>query len=327
MDWIVLLPPFVAIGLALGRVRCTCLSWQVWGWHHHSLSGGHPVGGLRVLVDVVVDVFDDAANARIVLFSLLVGGLIALVQVSGGVRAFTVWAQARGWGRSRRSVELMAWMVGMAIFVESSITSLTVGTLSRPFFDRLKLPRENLHIIAMQQAHPCACRSRSTGGAPSFSGCWSRRVSRKEPSSLLVHSLLYNFFSLFAIVFALFLALSGWSFGAMRRAELRAGGNGSCNSAWVQSDDLRRDCGRGAATPRSGACRGLCWAYRRHDRDDLFGSICHGQRKPYARKWINRSTLGCGDGHRDRCAALCRSEAAEGWAAAADAHGVFRLRG
>ena len=185
------------------------------------LSGGHPVGGLRVLVDVVVDVFADAANARIVLFSLLVGGLIALVQVSGGVRAFTVWAQARGWGRSRRSVELMAWMVGMAIFVESSITSLTVGTLSRPFFDRLKLPREKLAYYCDATSAP-VCMSIPLNGWGAFVlGLLVAQGITEGAVSLLVHSLLYNFFSLFAIVFALFLALSGWSFGAMRRAELR----------------------------------------------------------------------------------------------------------
>ncbi len=227
MDWIVLLPPFVAIGLALWT-RQVYLSLVAGLWIGTTiLSAGDPIGGLRSLADVVVDVFRDASNARIVLFSLLVGGLISLVQVSGGVHAFTLWVQKRGWGRSRRSVELMAWAVGMVIFVESSITSLTVGTLSRPFFDRLRLPREKLAYYCDATSAP-VCMSIPLNGWGAFVlGLLVTQGIADGAVQLLAHSLLFNFFSLFAIAFALVLALTGWGFGSMRRAERRAAETGA----------------------------------------------------------------------------------------------------
>ena len=242
MDWVVLLPPFVAIGLALWT-RQVFLSLLAGLWIGTTiLSGGNPIAGLREMADVVVAVFGDASNARIVLFSLLVGGLIALIQLSGGVAAFTVWVQQRGWGKTRRSAELLAWVVGMLIFVESSITSLTVGTLSRPFFDDLKLPREKLAFYCDATSAP-VCMSIPLNGWGAFvlGLLLTQGFVEEDAVSILAQSLLFNFFSLFAIVFALVLALTGWGFGGMRRAEKRAAETGQVTrpgSSPMMADDV-----------------------------------------------------------------------------------------
>ncbi|HMB92955.1 MAG TPA: hypothetical protein VKP65_19045, partial [Rhodothermales bacterium] len=226
MEWIVLLPPIVAIVLALWT-RQVYLSLFLGIWIGTTiLVGGNPVLGLRELADQIVAVFQDAGNTRIILFSLLVGGLIALVQVSGGVAGFIVWVQRRGWGTTRRSAELLAWIVGMLIFVESSITSLTVGTLSRPFFDDLKLPREKIAYYCDATSAP-VCMSIPLNGWGAFVlGLLAVQGITTGAVGLLAQSLLFNFFSLFAIIFSLILALTGWGFGPMRRAEERAARTG-----------------------------------------------------------------------------------------------------
>ncbi len=226
MDWVVLLPPIVAIGLALWtrQVYLSLLAGLLIGTT--ILAGGNPILGLRGLADVLVDVFQDAGNTRIILFSLLVGGLIALVQASGGVAGFIVWVQQRGWGKTRRSAELLAWIVGMLIFVESSITSLTVGTLSRPFFDEMKLPREKLAYYCDATSAP-VCMSIPLNGWGAFVlGLLAAQGITAGAVGLLALSLLFNFFSLFAIVFALGRAVTGWGFGSMREAERRAAETG-----------------------------------------------------------------------------------------------------
>ena len=190
------------------------------------LAGGNPVVGLRLLVEVLVGVFQDAGNTRIILFSLLVGGLIALVQASGGVAGFIRWVQRRGWGKTPRSAELLAWTVGMLIFVESSITSLTVGTLSRGFFDDMKVPREKLAYYCDATSAP-VCMSIPLNGWGAFVlGLLAAQGITVGAVGLLAESLLFNFFSLFAIAFSLGLALTGWGFGSMRRAERRAAETG-----------------------------------------------------------------------------------------------------
>ena len=226
MDWIVLLPPLVAIGLALWT-RQVYLSLFAGLWVGATMIvGGNPVSGLRELVDQMVAVFSSASNTRVLLFCLLVGSLVALVQASGGVRGFIQWAQRRGWGTSRRSAELLAWFTGLFVFVESNISSLTVGAVSRPLFDKLQIPREKLAYYCDATCAPVCMTIPLNGWGAFVLGLLSAQGTAGNTVALLAESVLFNFFALFAIGFSLILALTGWSFGPMRRAEERAESTG-----------------------------------------------------------------------------------------------------
>ena len=222
MDWIVLLPPILAIGLALWTKE-VYLSLLAGLWLGTTiLVGGNPLMGMRELIDQLVAVFEDPSNTRILLFSLLVGGLIALVQASGGVNGFIEWASSRGWGQTKRGAELLAWMIGMVIFVESSITCLIVGAVNRPLFDRLKIPREKLAFYCDSTSAP-VCMSIPLNGWGAFVlGLIAAQGVTDGAVGLLASSLVLNFYAIFAIVFSLVLALTGWSFGGMKRTEMRA---------------------------------------------------------------------------------------------------------
>ncbi len=226
MGWIVLLPPIVAIVLALWtrQVYLSLIAGLLIGTT--ILAGGNPVLGLRELGDQMVGVFADPGNTRVIFFCLLVGGLIALVQVSGGVQGFISLAQRMGWGTTRRGAELLAWGVGMAIFVESSITSLTVGAVSRPFFDTLKLPREKLAYYCDATSAPVCMSIPLNGWGAYLLGLIAAQGITEGAVSLLATSLLFNFFSIAAIIFSFFLAVTGWGFGPMRKAERRAAEKG-----------------------------------------------------------------------------------------------------
>ena len=228
MDWIVLLPPLIAISLALWTRR-VYLSLLAGLWVGTIiLTGGHPIRGLTELAAQLVAVFEDAGNTRIIFFCLLVGGLIALMQASGGVHGFVAWAQRRGWGTSRRGAELLAWAVGMLVFVESNITSLTVGAVSRPLFDKLKLPREKLAYYCDATSAPvCMSIPLNGWGAYVLGLLAAQGIADGAAVSLLAQSLLFNFFSIGAIVFAFVLACTGWGFGSMKRAEVRAARTGA----------------------------------------------------------------------------------------------------
>jgi len=222
MDWIVLLPPIVAIVLALWSKE-VYLSLLTGLWLGTTiLVGGNPVLGLRELLDQLVAVFQDASNTRILLFSMLVGGLIALVQASGGVNGFISWAQRRGWGQTRRGAELLAWSVGMVIFVESSITCLIVGAVNRPLFDRLRIPREKLAWYADATSAPVCMSIPLNGWGAYVLGLLAAQGITAGAVGLLAESLLFNFYALLAIGFSLLTALTGWRFGSMKTAEIRA---------------------------------------------------------------------------------------------------------
>lgn len=222
MDWIVLLPPILAIGLAMATRRIY-LSLLAGLWLGTTiLVGGNPIAGLRELSDQAVAVFTNETNASILIFCLLVGSLVALVQASGGVRGFIEWARRRGWGESRRGAELLAWGTGMLIFVESNISNLTVGAVSRPFFDELDLPREKLAYYCDATCAPVCIMLPFNGWGAYVLGLLSAQGITENAVSVFAGAVFYNFFALFAIVFSLGLALTGWGFGPMRRAEVRA---------------------------------------------------------------------------------------------------------
>ena len=224
MEWIILLPPVAAIGFALWtrEVYLSLFLGLLLGTT--ILVGGNPILGLRELADQLVRVFSSVSNTRIVFFCLLVGSLIALVQASGGVHGFVNWAQKRGWGNTRKGAELLAWTTGMLIFVESSITSLTVGAVSRSFFDKLKIPREKLAYYCDATSAPVCMMIPLNGWGAYVLGLLisSSTIQESDAVALLASSLLFNFFSILAILFALFLAITGWSFGPMAKAEQRA---------------------------------------------------------------------------------------------------------
>ena len=222
MDWIVLLPPIAAIALALWtkEVYLSLFAGLLIGTT--ILVGGNPVLGMKELVEQLVLVFQDPGNTRIVFFCLLVGGLMALVQGSGGVAGFVKWAQNRGWGQTRRGAELLAWVVGMLIFVESSITSLVVGAVSRPFFDRLKIPREKLAYYCDSTSAAVCMTFPLNGWGAYILGLLAAQGISEGAVGLLVSGLLFNFYSWLAIIFALVMALTGWKFGSMKTAEDRA---------------------------------------------------------------------------------------------------------
>jgi len=226
MDWIVLLPPLIAIGLALitRQVFLSLVAGLLVGTT--ILAGGNPVGGLIQMADVIVGVFADQSNTKILLFSLLVGGLIALVQVSGGVAAFVEFVQKSGLAKTRRGVECIAWLTGLFIFVESSITSLIVGTLNRPFFDRIKLPREKLAYYCDATSAPVCMQIPLNGWGAFVLGLLLVQGYENTAVSTLLGALSFNFFCILAILFAFFLAVTGWGFGPMLKAEIRASTTG-----------------------------------------------------------------------------------------------------
>jgi len=137
VGYLSLLPPILAIGLAL-LTRQVFLSLAAGLWIGFIiLAGGNPVSGTFDTMDAIVDVFSSAGNTRIIIFTLVVGALIALMQRSGGVLGFvnalmsklekmSKTANSRG---QRRLVELLALGTGLLLFIESNISIMTVGTL------------------------------------------------------------------------------------------------------------------------------------------------------------------------------------------------------
>ena len=143
-----LLPPAVAIGLALAtrRVPLSLTAGILTG--AVVLAGGNPLIGAAGAVRATLDVVAAPSNARLLLFALLIGPLVATMQASRGVDGLVGRLETRGLVRGPRGARLLAWLIGIIIFIESNITLLITGAVARPLFDRYREPRERLAYIA-----------------------------------------------------------------------------------------------------------------------------------------------------------------------------------
>lgn len=222
-----LVPPLVAIGLAL-RTKQVFLSLTlgIWiGWV--IIEGGNPLSGSFATLNAFVAVFEDAGNTRTIIFTLLIGALIALIQRSGGVAGFIesvkriLEKQEKKNRNNRKLVQLFASLTGIVIFVESNISILTVGTLYRPIFDNLKIPREKLAYLADSSSAPsCIIFPFNAWGAYIMGLLVMQGFDR--PFATMMSSLPYNFYPFLALGIVGYIIYSGKDFGPMKKAEERA---------------------------------------------------------------------------------------------------------
>ena len=184
--------------------------------------------GLLATVQGLVNVFADAGNTRTIMFCALVGGLIVFMQRSGGVAGFIALVERRlaryensDNGRGRVIVQLLAWLTGALIFVESSISVLTVGTLYRPIFDRLGISREKLAYIADSSSAPSSILIPFNGWGAFIMGLLLAE-GFANPFTTMIGALGYNFYAITALFLVPLVILLRRDFGPMRLAEARA---------------------------------------------------------------------------------------------------------
>lgn len=224
-----LLPPLVAIGLAL-RTKQVFLSLTlgIWiGWV--IINGGNILSGSFDTLNAFVAVFEDAGNTRTVIFTLFIGALIALIQRSGGVAGFISLVktklesqEANNKNRNnRRLVQLFASLTGIVIFVESNISILTVGTLYRPIFDNLKIPREKLAYLADSSSAPSCIIFPFNAWGAYIMGLLVMQGFDK-PFATMMSALPYNFYPFLALGIVAYIIYTGKDFGPMKKAEQRA---------------------------------------------------------------------------------------------------------
>lgn len=228
-----LAPPLLAVALAIAtrQVYISLLAGIVAG---QCVIGGPPAEVFLATLARFVDVFADAGNTRTILFCTLVGALIVLMQRSGGVAGFIAAVQRslarRSAAGATKQVQLLAWATGILVFVESSISVLTVGTLFRPLFDEMRLSREKLAYIADSSSAPvCILLPLNAWGAFVMGLLGTYGIA--DPLGLFVESMAFAFYPIVALLLVPAVIAFGWDFSGLRAAEARVAGGGPAVSA------------------------------------------------------------------------------------------------
>lgn len=219
-SWVSILPPVLAIVLAVWtRQVYLSLGAGIWlGWT--ILEGWNPLAGLGSSVQGAVAVLGSAGNARVILFTLVIGALIATIEASGGVRGFVHFLETRKWANSPRGAQLLAFIIGIIIFIESNITVLVAGSVSRPLFDRYRVSREKLaYLIDSTSAAVCILIPLNAWGAYNLGILDSLGV--EDALGVFIASIPLNFYALAALLVAFGSIFLKREWGPMAAAEAR----------------------------------------------------------------------------------------------------------
>lgn len=219
-SWYSVLPPILAIILAIWTKQ-VILSLFAGIWIGSTLLNGfNPITGVTAGLDGIVNVFTDPGDTRVLIFTIIIGSLIATIEHTGGVRGFVHFLETRRWVHNGVRAQVLAWATGLVIFIESNITLLVAGSVSRPLFDRYKVSREKLaYLIDATSAPVCVMIPLNAWGAVIIGLIASTGV--ENPLETFIQSIPYNFYAIAAIVLSGLVIWKNINIGPMKKAEER----------------------------------------------------------------------------------------------------------
>ncbi|WP_138381193.1 Na+/H+ antiporter NhaC family protein [Luteithermobacter gelatinilyticus] len=226
MDWVSILPPVVAIIIVVWRREVILSLFLALLTSEVLLVGSADLfqdlfAGFLGSLERIVAVFQNEGNTRILMFSLLVGALLAYLRQSGGVSALVERLINRGLTRSRRQVGLMTTITGLVLFIESNLSVLTAGIVSRGLFDKFGMSRARLaYIIDSTSAPVCILLLLNGWGAYVLGLLGGYDLA--DPVGILIGSIPLNFYALVTLALVFYTVLSDRVYGPLARADSRA---------------------------------------------------------------------------------------------------------
>jgi Na+/H+ antiporter NhaC len=246
--WLSIVPPLLAIGMALAFRRVVpALFLGV--WIGAFIAAGFSLGGLfQGLLDAfqvhVLSALANESHAAIILFSLMIGGMVGIISRNGGTFGIVDWITA--WASDSRRGQVATGVMGLGIFFDDYANTLVVGNTMRPVTDRLRISREKLAYIVDSTAAPVACLAFVTTWIGYEVGLVGTAVAGIEgfsqsAYSIFLNSIPYSFYPLLALYFVFVVANSKRDFGAMYRAEKRARETGKVLGDEAKVDAAAKD--------------------------------------------------------------------------------------
>lgn len=227
-----LVPPVVAIVLALVTKETYTSLFVGIVVGALLLAGLDPLNTLNYIIGGTVGEGDDASgvgfihavsdpwNSGIFIFLVILGIMVALVNAAGGSAAFGRWAARHI--KTRAGAQLATFFLGALIFIDDYFNCLTVGAVMRPVTDGHRISRAKLSYIIDATAAPICMIAPISSWAAAVSATASDLNTGVTGIQLFVAAIPYNFYSLLTIVFVIMIAVMGFDYGPMAKAELAA---------------------------------------------------------------------------------------------------------
>ena len=164
---------------------------------------------LHVFNDGIVAAVSDAYNVGILVFLVILGTLVAMMNKAGGSAAFGRWASEHI--KSRAGAQLATVALGVLIFIDDYFNCLTVGSVMRPVTDKYKVSRAKLAYVIDATAAPVCI----IAPVSSWAAAVASYVSDGNGLNLFIRAIPFNFYAILTIVMMIFLALTQFDYGPM----------------------------------------------------------------------------------------------------------------
>ena len=209
-----LLPPIIAIALAL-------ITKEVYSSLFIGIVAGgllyanfNPVGAMEhVFVDGMIGQLSDAWNVGILIFLVVLGSMVMLMNRAGGSAAFGKWAAEHV--KTRTGAQLATMALGVLIFIDDYFNCLTVGSVMRPLTDKHHISREKLAYLIDATAAPVCIIAPISSWAAAVTGF----VDGANGLSLFIRAIPYNFYAMLTLAMMVTLSVGRFDYGPMKRAE------------------------------------------------------------------------------------------------------------
>jgi len=208
MDWLTLLPPMLAILFAVWK-RDVILALTVALLTAEFLQQSYnPFTAFLGSVSRITSTFASSSNTEILLFSLLIGALLALMKNSGGVLAFVDFLLARNIAKTPRSAAVMTSTLGIVIFIESYLSVLTSGIFAQSLFDRFRMSRARLAYIIDSTCSPVSVLILLNGWGAYILGLLEG-YDLDNPLAIMLASIPLNAYAIITLVIVFYTSWSG----------------------------------------------------------------------------------------------------------------------
>ena len=209
-----LFPPVIAIGLALitKEVYSSLFVGILSGGIIYAAASGTGFEGTfkAVVQDGLITNLSNAYNVGILVFLVVLGIIVVLMNKAGGSRAYGEWAAAHIKGR--RGAALSTFFLGVLIFVDDYFNCLTVGSVMRPVTDKHNISRSKLAYLIDSTAAPICIIAPISSWAAAVSGT----VEGVNGISLFINTIPYNLYAFLTILMVIFISVSDTDYGPMK---------------------------------------------------------------------------------------------------------------
>ncbi len=246
--WLSILPPLLAILFAvvfkevISSLFIGILSGVFLHLHYMFPEKNLLSGFFLSITDYLIPSIADPDHISVIVFSLLIGGTVAVISRNGGMVGMV--KHISRYAKTPRSAQMVSWVLGVVIFFDDYANTLVVGNTMRPVTDKLKVSREKLAYIVDATAAPVASVAFVTTWIGAQLGYIQDGIDtidglNASPYGVFIESLKYAFYPFFTLAFMWILIRSKKDFGPMLKAERKSRKADHVNQKIIHNEEIQ----------------------------------------------------------------------------------------